>query len=178
MVVIVLASPSNLICKWKEFGQICLRNLIPAPLETELHPELPKTTLAQACFALLRRICGRKEPVASPQKKMMQSWFIEAAYTPVNLSIIDPDNGLSPYRRQAIIWTNTGMLSSWPIGRIFDEHVLQTQQLSSKKMNWNTSSAKKRGVGAIFCLGRNVLTLFSIRKMKHKPNHSNPWIQG
>ena len=37
------------------------------------------------------------------------------------LTIIGSDNGLSPDQRQAIIWTNTGMLLTGPLGTIFDE---------------------------------------------------------
>ena len=37
------------------------------------------------------------------------------------LTIIGSDNGLSPGRRQAIIWTNAGMLLIGPIGVISDE---------------------------------------------------------
>ena len=32
------------------------------------------------------------------------------------LTIIDSDNGLSPGRRQAIIWTNAGILLIRPLG--------------------------------------------------------------
>ena len=31
------------------------------------------------------------------------------------------DNGLSPGRRQAIIWTNAGILLIWPLGTNFSE---------------------------------------------------------
>ena len=31
------------------------------------------------------------------------------------------DNGLSPVRRQAIIWTNAGILLIWPLGRNLGE---------------------------------------------------------
>ena len=34
-----------------------------------------------------------------------------AAYMLVNLAIIDSDNGFSPNRRQAIIWTNARLLT-------------------------------------------------------------------
>ena len=30
------------------------------------------------------------------------------------LTIIGSDNGMSPERRQAIIWTNTGIVLIWP----------------------------------------------------------------
>ena len=38
-----------------------------------------------------------------------------------NLNIIGSDNGLSPGRRQAIIWTNAEMLSIEPFGTNFSE---------------------------------------------------------
>ena len=34
------------------------------------------------------------------------------------LTIIGSDNGLSPHRRQAIIWTNAGILLIWPLEKI------------------------------------------------------------
>ena len=33
-----------------------------------------------------------------------------------NLTIIGPDNGMSAGRRQAIIWTNAGILLTEPLG--------------------------------------------------------------
>ena len=42
-------------------------------------------------------------------------------YASANKSIIALDNGLSPVRRQAIIWTNTGILSIGPLGTKFSE---------------------------------------------------------
>ena len=38
-----------------------------------------------------------------------------------NVSIIGSDNGLSPGRRQAIIWTNAGILLIGPLGTNFNE---------------------------------------------------------
>ena len=37
------------------------------------------------------------------------------------LTIIDPDNGLSPGQRQAIIWTNAGILLIRTLGTNFSE---------------------------------------------------------
>ena len=45
--------------------------------------------------------------------------FIEAewrVYTSLKQAIIGLDNGLSPGRRQAIIWTNAGILPTDPLG--------------------------------------------------------------
>ena len=70
------------------------------------------------------------------------------------LSIIGSDNGLSPGRRQVIIWTNAGILLIWPLGTNFNDILIGIQTFSFKKMHLKMSSAKWRP----FCLGHNVLT--------------------
>ena len=47
-----------------------------------------------------------------------------------NLKIIDSDNGVSPGRRQAIIWTNAGILLIGPIGTNFSEISIEIQTFS------------------------------------------------
>ena len=63
------------------------------------------------------------------------------------------DNGLSPGRRQAIIWTNDGILLIGPLGTNFSEIISKIHTFLFKKMLLKTSSAK----GRPFCLGLNVL---------------------
>ena len=70
------------------------------------------------------------------------------------ITIIGSDNGLSPGRRQAIIWTNAGILLIGPLGTNFSEILMGIQTFSFKKMHLNVSSAKWRP----FRLGLNVLT--------------------
>ena len=70
-----------------------------------------------------------------------------------NLTIIASDNGLSPYRRQAIIWTNAGLLLIGPLGTNFSEILIEILTFSFKKMRLKVSSAKRRPL----CLGLNVL---------------------
>ena len=41
-----------------------------------------------------------------------------------NLATIGSDNGLSPGRRQAIIWTNVGILLIEPLGTNFNNEIL------------------------------------------------------
>ena len=41
------------------------------------------------------------------------------------LTIIGSDNGLSPERRQAIIWTNAGILLIGPLGTNFGEILIE-----------------------------------------------------
>ena len=69
------------------------------------------------------------------------------------ITIIGSDNGLSPGRRQAIIWTNVGILLIRPLGTNFSEILIGIQTFSFKKMSLKMSSAKWRP----FCLGLNVL---------------------
>ena len=50
-----------------------------------------------------------------------------------NLIIIGLDNGLSPGRRQAIIWTNAGILLIGRLGTNFSEILIEIQTSSLKK---------------------------------------------
>ena len=69
------------------------------------------------------------------------------------LIIIGSDNGLSPSRCQAIIWTNAGILLIRILGTNFSEILSEIHAFWFKKMHLKMSSAKWRP----FCLGLNVL---------------------
>ena len=69
------------------------------------------------------------------------------------LTTIGSDNGLSPWRHQAIIWSNAGIFLIGPLGINFIEILIEIQTFSFKKMHLKMSSAKWRPV----CLGLNVL---------------------
>ena len=68
-------------------------------------------------------------------------------------TIIVSDNGLSPSRRQTIIWTNAGILLIGPLAINFSEISIEIQIFSSKKMYLKLSSAKWH----LLRLGLNVL---------------------
>ena len=70
------------------------------------------------------------------------------------LTIIGSDNGLSPGRRKAIIWTNAGILLIRTIGINFSEILSKIHTFAFKKMCLKMSSGKRRP----FCLRLNVLT--------------------
>ena len=74
-------------------------------------------------------------------------------------TIIGSDNGLSPSRRQAIIWTNAGILLIGPSGTNFSEILIEIITFSFKKMRLKVSSAKWRPC----CLGLNVLNHCEVR---------------
>ena len=56
--------------------------------------------------------------------------------------LIGSDNGLSPVRRQAIIWTNAGILLIETWGIHFSEILTEINTFSFKKMHFKLSSAK------------------------------------
>ena len=71
-----------------------------------------------------------------------------------DLTIIGSDNGLSPGRRQAINWTNAGIVLIRTIWTNFREIWSEKNHtISLKKMHLKMSSGKWRP----FCLGLNVL---------------------
>ena len=104
-----------------------------------------------------------------------------------NLTIINSDNGLSPHRRQAIIWTDAGILLIPPLGTKFSEILIKIHTFSFKKMHLKTLSAKWRP----FCVDFNVLTLnvrgpsyFGLSRsiswllmpwLLSLPGHQHPW---
>ena len=71
----------------------------------------------------------------------------------VKLTIIGSDNGLSPGRRQALIWTNAVILLIGPLGTNFIAILIEIIIVSFKKMRLKVSSA----IRWPFCLGLNVL---------------------
>ena len=83
-------------------------------------------------------------------------------------TIIGSDNGLSPDRRQAIIWTSAGILLIWPLGTNFSEMLIKIHSSSLKKMHVKMSSAKRRP----FCPSLNVLMVISWAD----DNHPGAWI--
>ena len=73
------------------------------------------------------------------------------------LTIVGADNGLLPSRRQAIIWTNAGMLLIRPLEANFNGILIEIHIFSFKRMHLKCSSGKWRP----FSPGLNVLTCFT-----------------
>ena len=83
-------------------------------------------------------------------------YLIEAVwriYASVNRAIIGPENALSPDRRQAIIWTDDGILLIGPLGTNVSEIVDKIHAFSFRKLRSKMSSGKWEPS----CLGLNVL---------------------
>ena len=76
-------------------------------------------------------------------------------------TIIGSDNGLAPGRRQAIIWTNAGILLIWPLGTNCCEIVIEIQPFPLKRMHLKMPSAKWRPI----CLGHYLNQRWNIVNM-------------
>ena len=68
-----------------------------------------------------------------------------------NVTIIGSDDGLSPGRRQAFIWTNAGILSIGPLGTNFSEILIEINTFSFKKMHLKMSGKWRPFVSASMC---------------------------
>ena len=101
------------------------------------------------------------------------------------LTITVSDNGLSPDRCQAIIWTNAGILLIEPLGTNFNEMLIKVHTFSFKKIRLKVSS----GNWWPFCLGLNksssIIQLYLLRikselmygtplHCPHNPPHPTP----
>ena len=67
------------------------------------------------------------------------------------LTTIGSDNGLSPGRRQAIIWTNAGILLIGPLVTNFSEISIKIYTLSFKKMHLKILETGGHFVSASMC---------------------------
>ena len=95
--------------------------------------------------------------MASPGANKLTHWGRVTHICVSKLTIIGSDNGLAPDRRQAIIWTNAGILLIEPLGTNVSETLIEIHTFSSKKMHLKMSSGKWRQ----FCLCLNVLIWLS-----------------
>ena len=82
-------------------------------------------------------------------------WSLVTHVCVSKLTTIGSDNGLSPGRHQAIIWTNDGILLIRTLGTNFSEILSEIHSFSLKKMHLKMSSAKWR----LFRLGLNELII-------------------
>ena len=61
---------------------------------------------------------------------------------------IGSDNGLSPGRHQAIIWTNAGILLIWTLETKFREILIEIDTFSFKGMHFENVIYVQRGVAS------------------------------
>ena len=99
------------------------------------------------------------------QQSIKTQWSRVAHICVSKLTIIGSDNGLSPGRRQAVIWTNDGILLTGPLGTNFSEISIETNTFSFKKTHLKMSYGK----WSPLLLGLHVLS-----KPKYSHNVSLP----
>ena len=125
--------------KWLAIAMVWLRQ---CPLWTRLfYIEITQWPAAQTLLP----------PINNNMKRCIHNQLFWGRVTCIcvsKLTIIGSDNGLSPRRRQAIIWSNAGMLLIGTIGTNFSEILNEFHTFSFKKMHLKMSSGKWRP----FCL--------------------------
>ena len=93
----------------------------------------------------------RKTVVCNSSRQLIEAeWRINPS---VKHSSIGSDNGLLPGRRQAIIWSNSGLLLIGPLVINISEILTKIYSFPIKKIYLKMSSGK----WGPFCLGLNVL---------------------
>ena len=99
-------------------------------------------------------ICSLSRLVSKYSERFLTHWGRVTQICVGKPTIVGSDNGLSPGRRQSIIWTNVGILLIRPSGTNLCEILFGIQTFSFNKMHLKMS-AKWRP----FCLGPNILTV-------------------
>ena len=104
------------------------------------------------------------DPIKWPNYSLELTHWGRVTHTCVgNLTIIGSDNGLSPGRRQAITWTNVGILLIGPLRTNFSEMLIEIHTFPFKKIHLKMSSGKWWP----FCLGLNVLIAIYVHMSTH-----------
>ena len=116
--------------------------------------EIPQPSITK----FILKVNNLKYPSNPPGANALthQRWVTHICVS--KLTSIGSDNCLSPGRRQAIIWTNAGILLIGPLGTNFSEILIKMQTFSLKKIRLKMSSAK----WWLFCPGLNVLNMHSM----------------
>ena len=97
---------------------------------------------------------GKFNGISIKYPKLLTHWGRVTHICASKLTIIGPNNGLSPGRCQAIVWTNAGILLIGPLVTNFSESLIEIHIFLLKKMHMKMSSGKWWP----FCLSLNVLS--------------------
>ena len=119
------------------------------------HRSLASVTRVKLKNAIWSKGCNRcfLEIRTTPITDKLTHWGRVSHICVSRLTITGSDNGLPPGRRQAIIWTNAGILLIGSLGTNSSENSIEILTFSFTKMRLKVSFAKWRP----FCLGFNVL---------------------
>ena len=130
--------PSQYCCRWHQNLSLWQPQVPPATIELapwQSHDF--RVGYTQKLVDLILNITGTCICLWSDSKSVLIQVNIGSgdALLPVHicvskLTIIGSDNGLSPRRRQAIIWTNAGILLIGPLGTNFSEILIEIHTFS------------------------------------------------
>ena len=133
---------------------------------------MKRSSWGQFIFIMGIPILVRWHPCIKTSPSYLTHWGWVMHICISKLTIVSPDNGLSPGRHQAIIWTIAGILLIGPLGINFGEILIKIHKFSFKKIHLQMSSANCRP----FCLGLNVLMYMPADDLAHKePRHQQAW---
>ena len=119
-------------------------------LTSRWYPLSNHSAVSAAFLVLTNPICNvsesysRLETDANEYREWLTHWGRVTHICVSKLTTIGSDNGLSPGRRQAIIWTNAVILTIRTLGTNFSDILSEIRAFSLKKMHLKMSSAKWR----------------------------------
>ena len=108
---------------------------------------------------------------SNPEDMSITHWGRVTNILASKLTTIGSDNGLSPGRRQVIIWTNAGILLIEPLGRNFNEILIEIHTFLAKKIYLKMASGKWCTVS----LGFNVIISASTNPQQNASSTHNSW---
>ena len=110
------------------------------------------------CWADTQHCCsGNKAPLVVGQRLPGYWGFIKYKKICVSrLTIIGSDNGLSPGRRQGVIWTNAGILLFGPLGTNFSEILIKIYAFSFRKIHLKMSGKMASMLSRPQCVDKGV----------------------
>ena len=129
--------------------------------------------LSQMVLLIISIVCSSFQVILQcPKRVVLTHCSLEMHICVSKLTIIGSDNGLSHGRRQALIWTNTGILFIGTLGN-FSEILSEIHTFAFKNIRLKKSSAKWRP----FCLGLNELTHCSLEMPYVDTDLGQHWIR-
>ena len=123
-----------------------------APVKYERDSNNPERYFTRSKILLMEKLTNGALVTPTLDSRHLTHWGRVTHICVCKLTNIDSYNGLSPERRQAIIWTNVGILLIEPLGTNFSEFLIGIHIFSFKKMHLKMSSGKWRTfVSASMC---------------------------
>ena len=95
-----------------------------------------KSTIGMTHSSITRNCLTRTRVIYALLVRLLTHWGRVTRICDSKFTIIGSDNGLSPGRRQAIIWTNAGILLIGTLGTNFRETLIDIYTFSFRKCIW------------------------------------------